>query len=83
MVTVFTPNGDGINDKMVIKNIDLIQPCKLGVYNRWGDELYSTKDYQNNWNGTYKGKSLPEGSYYYVLETKEGKVYKGAVNILR
>ena len=83
VVTVFTPNGDGINDKMVIKNIDLIQPCKLGVYNRWGDELYSSKDYQNNWNGTYKGKSLPEGSYYYVLETKEGKVYKGAVNILR
>ena len=83
LVTVFTPNGDGYNDYFVIRNVQNYQPVKLSIYNRWGDELYSSSNYQNNWDGTYKGKHLPEGSYYYILETKDGKVYKGAVNIFR
>jgi gliding motility-associated-like protein len=83
IVNVISPNGDGFNDKLVIKNIDLVKPCKLKIYNRWGDELYSNSDYQNYWDGTYKGKKLPEGTYYYVLETRDSKVYKGAVNILK
>ena len=82
-MTVFTPNGDGMNDLWKVFDIEQYQPCKLVIYNRWGDELYSTKDYHNNWDGTYKGKTLPEGSYYFVLETLDGKVYKGAVNILK
>ena len=83
IVNGISPNGDGINEMLVIKNIDLIKPCKLSIFNRWGDELYSSKDYQNNWNGTYKGKTLPEGSYYYLIETRDGKIYKGAVNIMK
>jgi len=83
LVNVITPNGDGVNDLLVVKNIDSIKPCKLAIYNRWGDELFSTSDYQNNWDGKYKGKSLPEGTYYYVLVAKDGKVFKGAVNILK
>jgi gliding motility-associated-like protein len=83
VMNVITPNGDGINDKLVIKNIDRIQPCKFAIYNRWGDEIYSTDNYQNNWVGTYNGKALPEGTYYFVVVAKDGKVYKGAVNILK
>jgi gliding motility-associated-like protein len=82
-MNVITPNGDGINDYWKVFNIEKYKPCKLAIYNRWGDELFSTSDYHNNWDGTYKGKHLPEGTYYFVLETKDGKVYKGAVNILR
>jgi gliding motility-associated-like protein len=82
VMNVITPNGDGYNDMLIIKNIYQIQPCKLAIYNRWGDELYTSQDYQNNWDGTYKGKKLPEGSYYYFLETKEGRLVKGAVNII-
>jgi gliding motility-associated-like protein len=82
IVNVFTPNGDGYNDYFVVKDIKNYQPVKLAIYNRWGDELYSSSDYQNKWDGTYKGKKLPEGTYYYVIETKDGKVYKGAVNII-
>jgi gliding motility-associated-like protein len=83
VMNVITPNGDGYNDRLVIKNIDQIQPCKLLIYNRWGNELYSSSNYQNDWDGIFKGQSLPEGTYYYVLETRDGKVYKGAVNILK
>jgi gliding motility-associated-like protein len=77
-----TPNDDGINDLWKIPGVEKYQPCKLVIYNRWGDELYSSGDYKNDWNGKYKGKSLPEGSYYYILEAKDGKQYKGVLNIV-
>jgi gliding motility-associated-like protein len=83
LVNVITPNGDGINDKLVIKNLEKFVPCKLNIYNSSGENIYSSSNYQNNWDGTYKGKFLPEGTYYYGLETKDGKLYKGAINILK
>ena len=82
-MNVITPNDDGYNDVWKVSDIDQYRPCKVRIFNRWGDELYSSGDYQNNWAGTYKGKKLPEGTYYYVLETKDGVVYKGAINILK
>jgi len=62
----FTPNNDGINDYYVI-------PCAEGdvsfsVWNRWGFEVYRNEQYLNNWDGTYKGGPLPDGTYYYVLK---------------
>jgi len=82
-MNVITPNDDGYNDVWKVSNIDQYRPCKVRIFNRWGDELYSSGDYQNNWAGTYKGKKLPEGTYYYYLVTKDGVVYKGAINILK
>jgi gliding motility-associated-like protein len=78
-----TPNGDGRNDFWIIENISKYQPCKVAITNRWGDLLYTSDNYQNNWEGTYKGKPLPEGTYYYFLETSDGTVHKGAINILK
>lgn len=82
-MNVITPNGDGMNDLFKIDKIDKYQPCKLEIYNRWGNELYSSNNYQNDWDGTYKGKHLPEGTYYFVLVTKDRKLFKGAVNIVK
>ena len=61
----FSPNGDGINDHFEI-------PCAEGnvsfsVWNRWGIEIYRNDRYLNDWDGTYKGSPLPDGTYYYVL----------------
>ncbi len=61
----FSPNGDGINDHFEI-------PCAEGnvsfsVWNRWGIEIYRNDSYMNDWDGTYKGSPLPDGTYYYVL----------------
>jgi gliding motility-associated-like protein len=82
-MNVITPNDDGFNDVWKVGDIDQYKPCKVKIFNRWGDELYSSDDYQNDWNGTYKGKKLPEGTYYYYFETKDGVSYKGAINILK
>ena len=80
---VFTPNDDGKNDLWRVFNIEMYIPAKITIFNRWGMEVYSSNDYKNDWNGESKGEKLPQGTYYYILETKDGKILKGAVNILR
>jgi gliding motility-associated-like protein len=51
--------------------------------NREGEIVYESDSYDNSWGGTYKGKLLPDATYYYVLKFADSdKVYKGAVTIL-
>ncbi len=65
---VLTPNGDGINDTWIIINADRYPNADIKVFNRWGKEVFSTKGYNNDWNGTYSGDTLPTGSYYYQVD---------------
>jgi gliding motility-associated-like protein len=79
---LFTPNGDGINDYWVIANI-FTYNAEVFVFNRWGSEVFSTTNYQNDWNGvSADGDPLSDGTYYYVVKVGD-KVYKGAITILR
>ena len=64
----FTPNGDGINDLWELKYIDLYRYCKVYVYNRYGALLFQSKGYGEPWDGKYKGKALPAGTYYYIVD---------------
>lgn len=65
----FTPNGDGINEFwMVYEQADCIKNVTVHVFNRYGNEVYSSKDYHNDWDGRYKGKSVPDGTYYGVVD---------------
>ena len=66
---VFSPNGDGKNEMLIIENLDDYTSSKLTVYNRWGQIVYYSDDYLNDWDGThYKtGKPLDEGVYYCVV----------------
>ncbi|MFV0564195.1 MAG: gliding motility-associated C-terminal domain-containing protein [Flavobacteriaceae bacterium] len=70
----FSPNGDGKNDTFFIEDIELFENT-LKIYNRWGHLVYEAKNYKNDWNGSSefglvinKGKKLPTGTYFYVLE---------------
>lgn len=63
---VFTPNNDGINDFYVIPGIEN-RRNELIVVNRLGTEVFGAENYQNNWDGKYKGEDLPEDIYYYAL----------------
>ena len=74
---VLTPNGDGNNDQLVIPDINLFPGSRLAIYNRWGNEVYHSDNYANDW----EGKGLADGTYYYVLNRREAngsiKVFKG------
>ena len=80
----FTPNGNNINDLFVVANIELFNERSITVFNRYGNEVYSNKAYNNDWDGTRSdnGQALPDGTYYYVL-TLNGEIKKGFVYINR
>jgi gliding motility-associated-like protein len=80
----FTPNGDGINDNWVIENIENFPNNKVTIFNRWGNKVWDTKDYNNTsnfWNGqTQTGAVLTSGTYFYVIEIDKG-IKKGWVEL--
>ena len=68
--TGFSPNGDGTNDYYVI-NCPEANPNKseITIFNRWGNEVFHVSGgYKNNWDGTYRGQPLPDGTYYYIFK---------------
>jgi gliding motility-associated-like protein len=81
-----TPDGDGKNDMWKLNPKLNLDGSHLVIFNRWGETVYETSNYANNWDGTYKGtgRRLPDGTYYYVLKvpSEHDHVYRGAINIL-
>jgi gliding motility-associated-like protein len=66
----FTPNGDGINDKWLVYDQDFcLAPngASVQVFNKYGSKVYENNAYKNTWDGTYKNKPLPDGTYYAVI----------------
>ncbi len=80
---LLTPNGDGQNDTWKVKETQYIDGCTVSIYNRWGQKVYETTSYQNEWDGTKDGKNLPDGSYFYVIECDGEVTYKGPVTLMR
>ncbi len=80
-----TPNGDGKNDTWVIDYINEYPDHVVEIYNRWGELLFRTTKYQNDWDGTFNGENLPIGTYYYVIELNDGKTkpFTGPLTVLR
>jgi len=80
---IMTPNGDGINEYLVIESIDNYANCDLTVYNMWNDEVYSVSGYKNDWGGYgNNGKQVPDGPYYYIIACDDKPVLKGNINII-
>lgn len=81
---LFSPNGDGSNDFWEIPKLPYYPNTLVTIINREGMEVYRNDNYDNTWDGKFKGKELPDATYYYYLKlaTNE-KVYKGAVTIIR
>jgi gliding motility-associated-like protein len=84
-----SPNGDGQNDYWIIDNIGIFPDNVVEVYNRWGELLFQGQGYDNvnvKWDGRYKGKDLPVGSYYYIIDLHSDlypEDFTGPITILR
>lgn len=79
IATLLTPNGDGKNDTWIIREQNFIKNCSVVVINRWGQKVFETTNYNNDWDGS----NLPDGDYYYIITCPSGENYKGPVTILR
>ncbi len=83
-----SPNEDGMNDVLHVKNIELYPDNHLYIFNRWGLQVLSKQGYSNSdpWDGRFKNQQLPDGSYFYILQVKiNGTVEKrtGYIEIRR
>ena len=79
----FTPNGDDKNETWLVANLLKFPDNDLQIINRWGNEVYRAKSYQNNWRAT----GLADGTYFYILRVAlcdgSNKVYRGYITVMR
>ena len=82
--TLFTPNGDGVNDVLIIPCLetDKYPGNKIYIFNEWGAAVYTASPYQNEWDGTVSGDPLPVGTYFYIMDFGDGNKPKRTFLIL-
>jgi gliding motility-associated-like protein len=84
--TMFTPNGDGHNDRLYVRGNN-ISELTFSIYDRWGEVVFNTNDPKNGWDGTYKGKEVEPSVLVWYLKTKNylgaEKEDKGYVTLMR
>ena len=82
----FSPNGDGLNDRLYVKGTGIAK-MTWRIYNRWGAVVYLGTDYLEGWDGTYKGKLQAQEVYHYTLDVEfsshEKVSKKGDITLLR
>jgi gliding motility-associated-like protein len=85
MPTGITPNKDGKNDKFVIRLKNDGVANNLFIYNRWGNIVYQTDNYNNDWEGTNQaGDELPDGTYFVIFkQSTPAKEIKGYLDVRR
>jgi len=76
---VITPNNDGINDYFYIQGLEKYPGTQISIYDRSGNIIYSSNDYQNNWTGD----KMPNGTYFFILRFTDGIEKHGTLTILK
>ena len=83
----FSPNGDGKNDKFIVKECQNIGEFHAYIFNRWGQKLFEWTDSADGWDGTHNGTPVKEGVYFLLCKAKgtDGRTYniRKDVNLLR
>jgi gliding motility-associated-like protein len=89
---IFTPNGDQKNDFLIPFPYSGVESIDLQIFNRWGTLVFTSKDPDINWDGTFEGSNQPvgDGVYYYICDVYEiseigtvKRTLKGSVMIIR
>ena len=65
-----TPNSDGINDELIIGNLETYPYNSITIYSRWGNVVYKEENYQNDWNG----RNVCDGVYFYTIYVRNSIV---------
>ena len=84
MPNIFSPNGDGIHDQWEIKYLSSYPGCVVDIFNRYGQLIFHSVGYNKPWDGTVNGKPVPVGTYYYIIQPKNGREkMSGYVDVIR
>lgn len=84
IANTFTPNGDGINDYWEIKNITNYPGALIQIFTRNGQKVFESKGYPIPFNGTYNGKKIPDGVYYYLINLGiKCNLLSGSLTVIR
>lgn len=87
MPNAFTPNGDGNNDYFNILSAGYKKLKSFKIFNRWGEQLFSTTDFRKGWDGTYNGKPCEIGTYFWLVTAvgidDQEKLIKGDLSLIR
>lgn len=83
----FSPNGDGVNDEWLLPGIEQYPEATVKIFNRWGAMLYESVGYDTPWDGTFNGKPMSPGTYYYLIELNDAAAssdnLNGAITIVK
>jgi len=82
VMNTFTPNGDGINDYWKIMNIEKYPNALIQVFNRSGQRVYQSRGYAKPFYGSYNGRLLPSGSYFYIINLNNSCAISGSLTLL-
>lgn len=86
--TAFTPNGDGVNDRFVIKSHGIAH-YNIRIFNRWGQQVFASNSVSSHWDGRFGELLQPAGSYVYIVtysyfgHENEDITEKGAFTLIR
>jgi gliding motility-associated-like protein len=82
----FTPNGDGLNDIFQPKGLG-IEKYEMMIFDRWGEKIFESKEFEKGWDGKYQGKICPSDVYVYKIKISnifgEAHDYTGHVNLIK
>jgi gliding motility-associated-like protein len=81
----FSPNEDLINPYWKVEKIDEYPQCEVLIFDDKGVKVFNAKPYMTDWDGSFNGKRLPDGVYYYIIrcEGEESVPRSGSITILR
>lgn len=80
----FSPNGDGLNDSWGVPDLQFYTGGRVMVFERSGKRVFYTENPSERWDGTFQGKDVPVGSYFWIIESGEtGEVRRGVLNLIR
>ncbi|NQZ43772.1 MAG: gliding motility-associated C-terminal domain-containing protein [Flavobacteriaceae bacterium] len=84
LCNLFSPNGDGVNDFLVLNCPELYPNNTFEVFDRYGNSVFKANGYDGRWDGTGDNGELPKGTYFYILDLGDGsEVTKGWIQIIR
>lgn len=84
IANAFTPNGDGVNDYWKIKGIENYPTALVQVFNRYGQKVFESRGYSQPFDGTFNGKALPVGVYYFIINLSINcNLLTGSLTIIR